>query len=181
MTCLFLMSCVRDAELHSLFSSPWPFLIRYWLSLVSVIPSHLHLLFIYPLISQPSLPAYHSLLCLIAFQFALRDAGVVQSPPLVSLKSICTLPRPGQFHGLPCRKYQMTSLSSWEQGIMGNRISWEALIPPPTLISICIPSCTDFLLSSVQQGQNILWYWAHYLKFEDKHKFTLFNLTNRSK
>lgn len=157
------MSCVRDAELHSLFWSPWPFLIPCWLSPVSVIPSHLPSLFIYPLISQPSLPAYHSLLCLIAFQFALRDAWVVQSSPPVSLKSICTLPRPGRFHGLPCRKYQMTSLSSWEQGIVGNRIGWEA---QPTLISIC-PSCTDFLLSSVQQGRNILWYWAHHQKFED--------------
>lgn len=47
----------------------------------------------------------------------------------VSLKSICTLPWPGQFHGLPCRKYQMTSLSS------ENKVSWgielfERLIPP---------------------------------------------------
>lgn len=105
-----------------------------WLSFVCYTLTPLPLSFIYPLISlfppQLSLPAYHSLLCLIAFQFALRDAWVVQSSPPVSLKSICTLPWPGQFHGLPCRKYQMTSLSS------ENEVSWgiesvERLIPPP--------------------------------------------------
>lgn len=41
----------------------------------------------------------------------------------------------------------------WEQGIMGNRIVWEAHPAPQSLIFI-FPSCTDFLLSSVEQGQS---------------------------
>lgn len=54
----------------------------------------------------------------------------------------------------------------WQQGIMGNRISWETHPAPHSLISI-FPSCTDFLLSSVEQGQNHILSDIKHQKFED--------------
>ncbi|GAA6107197.1 calmodulin-binding transcription activator 1 isoform X7 [Tachysurus ichikawai] len=46
-------------------------------------------------------------------------AWVAQSSPLSPRKSICTLYQPGRFHGLPWRKYRMTSLSSKSKGSWG--------------------------------------------------------------